>query len=57
MAQLRSIPGIGEKAAWRLVSDRAKRQSKKRPEPDTITEIFAESSLHCSPLAEQILQL
>ena len=57
MAQLRSIPGIGEKAAWRLVSDRAKRQSKKRPEPDTLTEIFAESSLHCSPLAEQILQL
>ena len=57
MAQLRSIPGIGEKAAWRLVSDRAKRQSKKRSEPDTIAEIFAESNLDCSPLAEQILQL
>ena len=57
MAQLRSIPGIGEKAAWRLVSDRAKRQSKKRSEPDTIAEIFADSNLDCSPLAEQILQL
>lgn len=54
-AQLKSIPGIGERAAWRLVSQRAKRRAKGKAQPDRIEDWFKESDLQISEIAQQVL--
>lgn len=54
-SQLKSIPGIGEKAAWRLVSQRAKRMSKGKAHPVKVEDWFKESELQISKIAQQVL--
>jgi radical SAM superfamily enzyme with C-terminal helix-hairpin-helix motif len=56
-SKLKSIPGIGEKAAWRLVSQRAKRRAKGKDHPTTVEDWFKESELQISPIAQQVLFL
>ena len=56
-SQLKSIPGIGEKAAWKLVSQRAKRISKGKSHPETIDGWFKQSELQLSEIAQQVLYI
>jgi len=55
-AQLEAIPGIGSKAAWRIISSRAKaaRNSPERPF-NNLEQAFRDSGLQSYGLAEKVL--
>lgn len=53
--QLSAIPGIGEKSAWRLVSERAKRRNR-GVSPLSVDEAFNDINLNAPPLALKILR-
>ena len=46
--QLEAIPGIGEKTAWKLISQRAKRRSKGKTPFETAQSWFNETSVDWS---------
>jgi len=43
--QLEAIPGIGDKTAWKLISQRAKQTSKGRAAFETAADWFKQSSV------------
>lgn len=54
--QLSAIPGIGNKSAWRIVSSRARLNSKKGPEKfSSVTAAFTDSGTMMPELAESVL--
>ncbi len=55
-AQLAAIPGIGAKAAWRLISTRAKAARKNPAKPfESVEEAFVESDVQSFGLALEVL--
>ena len=55
--QLESIPGIGKKAAWRLISSRAKASRSSRIPFDSVEMAFEMAQVDLSPIAEKVLSI
>jgi radical SAM superfamily enzyme with C-terminal helix-hairpin-helix motif len=55
--QLESIPGIGKKAAWRLISSRAKASRSSKIPFDSVEMAFEMAQIDLSPIAEKVLSI
>lgn len=57
-AQLEAIPGIGSKAAWRIISARAKAARKTPEQPfESLEEAFEASGIQSYGLAAEVLRV
>ena len=55
--QLESIPGIGKKAAWRIISSRAKASRNLKTPFDSVEMAFEMAGVDLSPIAEKVLSI
>jgi radical SAM superfamily enzyme with C-terminal helix-hairpin-helix motif len=55
--QLESIPGIGKKAAWRIISSRAKASRSSKIPFNSVEMAFEMAQVDLSPIAEKVLSI
>ena len=55
--QLESIPGIGKKAAWRIISSRAKASRNSKTPFDSVEMAFEMAGVDLSPIAQKVLSI
>tara|TARA_B100000900_G_scaffold414806_1_gene442589 strand:- start:2460 stop:4238 length:1779 start_codon:yes stop_codon:yes gene_type:complete len=55
--QLESIPGIGKKAAWRIISSRAKASRKSKIPFDSVEMAFKIAQVELPPIAKKVLSI
>ena len=53
-SQLQALPGIGDKASWKIISNRARRMNKNRGSFKSVEEAFSEAGVKMPPLASEV---
>ena len=53
-SQLQALPGIGDKASWKIISNRARRANKNQGAFASVEEAFSEAGVTMPPLAPEV---
>ena len=53
-SQLQALPGIGHKASWKIISNRARRANKNQGTFASVEEAFSEAGVTMPPLASEV---
>ena len=53
-SQLQALPGIGDKASWKIISNRARRANRNQGSFSSVEEAFSEAGVAMPPLAPEV---